>query len=73
VVKGKKVGHVGFFWLLIGGEGRVGKGFERHVGYHGKCSRVMCQTRSFGSEIQNSEPRFDEGGNDVIGEPEGTG
>ena len=22
-----------FFWLLIGGEGRVGKGCERHVGY----------------------------------------
>jgi len=31
VEKGGKVGHVGFFWLLIGGEGRVG---ERHGGYH---------------------------------------
>jgi len=34
VEKGKKVGHVGFVWLLIGGERRVRKGCERHVGYH---------------------------------------
>jgi len=30
----QKVGHVGFFWLVIGGEGRVGKGCEMHFGYH---------------------------------------
>ena len=32
--KAKKVGHVGFLWLLIGGEGRVEKRCEMHVGYH---------------------------------------
>jgi len=32
VEKGKKVGHVGFFWLLIGGEGRVRKGAKGMLG-----------------------------------------
>jgi len=36
VEKGGKVGHVGFFWLLIGGEGRVGERARSNLERDGK-------------------------------------
>ena len=44
--KTKKVGHVGFFWLLIGGEGRVRKGGRKACWVScdsGKCSSARSK------------------------------
>ena len=47
-----------FFWLLIGGEGRGAKGMLVSC-EQARLHTPLCQIRSLGREIQDSEPHFD--------------